>query len=267
MRRAFRNGPPNPLTKCAKRIVNRAPRLPLRPLLCLMRGASLPVSLFLAGAAAAEISTAQFTDPTTRYQHGVLGDAVEWGALHLETAADNRKKLTFTLPQSLVFEDIAPRLIDVDGAAGPEIVVVESHRDKGARLAVWNETGRIASTPFIGRRNRWLAPIGAADLDGDGTVEIAYVDRPHLAKVLRVWRFDDGQLNEIAAASGFSNHQIGWDYIQGGIRDCGQGPEMIVASGDWQNVLAVSYMAGNLRSKRLAPYSPGAMTQAMNCRQ
>ena len=37
-----------------------------------------------------------------------------------------------------------------------------------------------------------LAPLGAADLDGDGKIELAYIDRPHLAKILRIWRFDDG---------------------------------------------------------------------------
>ncbi|PYG27776.1 FG-GAP repeat domain-containing protein [Pelagimonas varians] len=259
---AFRIWAAMPLARRAKRVLKRAPRLPLRPLVGLTGGASLVVSLCLAGAVAAEISTARFADPTTRYQHGVLGDAVEWGALKVGVKG---KTITFTLPQSLVFEDIAPRLVDVDGASGPEIVVVESHQDKGARLAVWNEGGRVASTPFIGRRNRWLAPIGAADLDGDGHVEIAYVDRPHLAKTLRVWRFKDGNLSEVASEPGFSNHQIGWDYIQGGIRDCGLGHEMIVASGDWQNVMAVRFEAGQLQSKTLSRYSPKAITQAMSC--
>jgi hypothetical protein len=46
----------------------------------------------------------------------------------------------------------------------------------------------LASTPWIGQRFRWLAPVAAADLDGDGAMELAYVDRPHLARTLRVWR-------------------------------------------------------------------------------
>lgn len=244
-----------------------APRLPLPPLLCVIRGAALALGLCHAGAATAEISSARFTDPTTRYPHGVLGDAVEWGALEIKTTEGQGRTLTYTLPQNLVFEDLAPRLVDVDGTAGAELVVVESHQDKGARLAVWNETGRIAATPFIGRSNRWLAPIGAADLDGDGFVEIAYIDRPHLAKVLRVWRFKDGGVTQIAAASKFSNHQIGWDYILGGIRDCGTGPEMIVATGDWQTLMAVQLKKGALHSKALTPFSANAMSRAMECGQ
>jgi hypothetical protein len=55
-------------------------------------------------------------------------------------------------------------------------------------LTPWPDVRLLAATPHIGSANRWLAPIGAADLDGDGRVEIAYVDRPHLARTLRIWR-------------------------------------------------------------------------------
>ena len=34
-------------------------------------------------ASAQGIARASFGDPTTRYDHGVLGDAVEWGSLTL----------------------------------------------------------------------------------------------------------------------------------------------------------------------------------------
>ena len=58
------------------------------------------------------------------------------------------------------------------------MIVVESHAAR-ARLAVWGAGGRLAAIPFIGTRFRWLAPLGAADLDGDGRVEIAYAETPH----------------------------------------------------------------------------------------
>ncbi len=256
-------------------MLRRAPRHLLRPLRRLMRGGTLVSCLWMAGAAAAETSTAaQFVEPTTRYQHGVLGDAIEWGGLEVSSG----KK--FRLPEALVFEDLAPRVVEIDGVTARdkdgnpsdngqpdfEFMVVESHQSKGARLALWDDTGRIAATPFIGQRNRWLAPIGAGDLDGDGTIEVAYIDRPHLAKTLRVWRYEDGHLNEVAAASGFSNHQIGWDYIEGGLRDCGNGPEMIVASGNWREVRAVQFDGSKLSSRRLGAYSAAAIKRAMACR-
>ena len=112
--------------------------------------------------------------------------------------------------------------------------------------------GRITATPAIGQAFRWLAPLGAADLDGDGRVEIAYVDRPHLAKTLRIWRYDPTArtLNEVAQAPGVSNHRIGWAHIPGGLRNCGTGPEMILADADWQSILALRLTKGGQITRR-----------------
>lgn len=238
-----------------------APRHRFRFTQAFVRGAGLAVGLWAAGAAAAQDWSARFADPTTRYAHGVLGDDEEWGTLVLSGS----REIRFTLPRELVFEDLSPRRIELDGDPAPEWMVVESHQDKGARLALWDENGRITATPFIGTRNRWLAPVGVADLDGDGRVELAYIDRPHLAKTLRVWRYDGGALREVASAKGFSNHRIGWDYIIGGIRRCaGSPPEMIVARGDWSGLVAVRF-DGQLSQRDLGRYDAQAAEQALSC--
>jgi hypothetical protein len=52
-------------------------------------------------------------------------------------------------------------------------------------------------------------------LNGDGIIEIAYIDRPHLAKELRVWSFVNGDLRPLPRASGLTNHRIGEDFISG----------------------------------------------------
>lgn len=231
------------------------------------RGAFL-ASLFLPllhGPLLAEtITAARFADPTTRYTHGVLGDAVEWGTLEIELQESGWQRAV--LPQRLVFEDIAPRLWDLDADGAPEVIVIESDRDLGARLAIWGAEGRIAATPHIGQRNRWLAPVGAADLDGDGVTEIAFVDRPHLARVLRVWRYNKGRLTEVASLEGFSNHRIGWDYIEGGVRDCGEGPELVLASGDWRSVMAVRLDDKGMNARSLGDYSAASLEAAIECR-
>lgn len=226
--------------------------------------AALAVALGLAGAAEAQVVAAEFAAPTDRYAHGVLGDALEWGELHL-TVADGRT-VRIVLPETAVFEDTAPRLADIDGDGADEAVVVEASLTQGARLAVYGPAGRIAATPYIGRPYRWLAPVGAADLDGDGRVEIAYVDRPHLARILRVWRHDGRDLRQIASAPGFSNHRIGERDIAGGIRDCGEGPEMIVADAAWQRVMAVRF-DGTLAARAIGPHRDRAsFAAAMACR-
>ncbi len=204
-----------------------------------MRALALALAVLWAAATqAGEIAAARFDEPTGRYDHAVLGDDLEWGALVLTLAGGREVRLT--LPETRVFEDIAPRLIT--GNDGRTLVMaVETDLERGARLALYDAGGVVAATPFIGRTQRWLAPVGAADLDGDGRVEIAYIDRPHLARILRIWRLTPEGLVEVASQAGLTNHRIGWDFIPGGIRDCGAGPELVVASGDWRQVVALRY--------------------------
>lgn len=218
-------------------------------------------------------SLAWYDGPTTRYGHGVLGDTIEGTRLHAysEAAISPCGDHAVTLPDELVFEDTAPRLVDLDGNGLPEIIVVQSHQRLGAQLAIYRiaegEPGidLVTATPFIGRRNRWLAPIGAADLDGDGLIEIAYIDRPHLARSLRVWRFADDTLTEVATLEGLSNHRIGEDFITGGLRDCGDGLQMITANADWTRVMATQLTDGVLQTRALGPFSAEAVSRAMTC--
>ena len=217
-----------------------------------------------APAEADTITAARYADPTTRYAHGVLGDAIEYGALELDTGSG--RTIRIELPEIRVFEDTEPRLADLDGDGAPEVIVAESDAAKGARLAVYGTEGLIAAAPFIGTPYRWLAIAGAADLDGDGNIEIAYVDRPHLAKTLRVFRFDAGALTEIAQVPGVTNHRIGERDIAGGIRDCGQGPELIVADRRWQTVLAVRHADGRFAAHPLLPHNGReSFARAMAC--
>jgi hypothetical protein len=220
-----------------------------------MRLAAAAFPLLLAFAAqvqAEEIVGAAYSEPTTRYNHGVLGDAEEWGALRL-TLSDGQERL-FRLPPERVFEDTAPRLADLDGDGSPEVIVVETHVDRGAQLAIYDAAGKRAATPHIGQSHRWLAPVGAADLDGDGYVEIAYVDRPHLLKTLKVLRYKNGELVPLTEARGLTNHRIGDSAIHGGIRNCGgAGPEIVLASGDIRRIIALRLQGGTLRPRDLGP--------------
>lgn len=251
----------------------RAPRLPWCPWPRFARGGLLPVAAVAMGAAcmavaqipgsAPQILSARYDEPTTRYPHGALGDDVEWGALVLSVdtcppcAGLTVEDVVLRLPERRVFEDTEPRLFDLDGDGSHEVVVVESDAQFGARLAVYNQDGLVAATEFIGRRNRWLAPLGAWDLDGDGRVEIAFVDRPHLARVLRVFAFGPEGLTEVARAEGHTNHRFGDPEIEGGIADCGLGPEMLTADPGWTRVQGTRLVAGDLVTRDLGPYGEG----------
>jgi hypothetical protein len=169
-----------------------------------------------------------------------------------------------------VFEDVAPRLADIDGDGAPEIVAVRASFAQGAQLVVYAaRDGRLtllAATPYVGQANRWLAPAAIGDLDGDGAVEIAYVDRPHLARTLRVLRWDGAGLSEVAAVSGVTNHRIGEPFISGGPRDCGAGPEIVLASADWTRMLAVRFDGRSLRARDIGPWSRAGAEAALRCR-
>lgn len=226
-------------------------------------------------------SLAWYDGPTTRYAHGVLGDTIEATRLHAyaTTAQTPCGDQSITLPPDLVFEDTTPRLADVNGDGTPEIIVVQSHQRLGAQLAIYRYSDDgvglelLASTPFIGRSNRWLSPVGIADLDGDGTVELAYIDRPHLARTLRVWRFtpaptaDPAQFQELTSAPGLTNHRIGESFITGGIRRCHDTPEMITANADWTLLIATRLSSDTLTSRAIGPFSPSAVTAALSCSQ
>ena len=220
-------------------------------------------------------TAAWYEAPTDRYAHGVLGDAIEGGTLRVyssDAAANSCGTKSAGLNTAHVFEDTAPRLSDLDGDGQAEIIVVRSHRTKGAQLAVYTDVPGhpdlrlTAQTPYIGRANRWLAPIGAADLDGDGHMEIAYIDRPHLAKTLRIWRYKNGQLREVATQPGLTNHKIGWDVIAGGLRHCDGSPELITANATWTRIIATTFDGRSTTSREIADYTgPDSLTSAMTC--
>tara|TARA_R110001583_G_scaffold25250_4_gene91549 strand:- start:6501 stop:7445 length:945 start_codon:yes stop_codon:yes gene_type:complete len=157
------------------------------------------------------IIRAWFANPTNRYAHNVLGDSLEASKLIVETFKGNR--LTVNLPENRVFEDLEPRIIDVNGDGSDEIIVIESDIALGASLAVYSiidsHLVKIASTSFIGTPYRWLNPVGVGDFDGDGHTDIAAVITPHIGGLLRLYHLTGNHLSQFAEYSGVSTHGIG----------------------------------------------------------
>ena len=214
------------------------------------------------------VQSAWYDDATDRYAHGVLGDSIEPSTLVVTDEHGCGRSVV--LDKNHVFEDLAPRLADIDGTPGHEVFTVRSHRNYGAQLAIYklatDSINLLATTPYIGTSNRWLAPVGIADFNNDGDIDIAYVDRPHLAKTLRVWSYRDGKLEQIANKAGYSNHRIGEDFISGGIKTCDGVISMITADAHWRRILETTLQNNQLVSNNVGPFSgTESIDQAMLC--
>lgn len=160
---------------------------------------------------AEQLLGARYAEPVARYGHYALGKPHEYARVVATT--DAGRDVGYDLPQDAVFEDLAPRLVRLTPNQPPALLVIVSTREAGAGLALLGLTGGrldvLARSAPISTPNRWLNPVGAADLDGDGEQEIAAVTTPHIGGVLRVYRRRGRQLVEVDALAGFSNHVYG----------------------------------------------------------
>ena len=213
---------------------------------------------------------ATYGAPTDRYDHNIMGRIRGWGRLEVALAPCSTCSATVVgidQPQSRVFEDFAPRLWDITGDGRPEIVTVESDLTKGARLAVWEvkegHLRRLATTAYLGTRHRWLAPIGVADFDRDGALDIAYVEKPHLTRILRLVRLEGDRLIEVASLAGVTNHAIGQEQVESLVRRCGGLPEIIALSGDGQQVLAITWDGRRLTARPIGRASQSRLPPAL----
>lgn len=202
------------------------------------------------------IARTWFGGATDRYQHAVLGDTIEAQTLYAQLANTTDCAIEITLNADSVFEDITPRLADVTGDGKDNIIAIESHRNKGASLAIYGvvdgQLKKVASTPHIGTRYRWLAPIGTADFNADDVLDVAYVETPHLAGVIKVWSFRNNKAQLIASKAGYSNHRIGQNYITGGIRNCANSAQMVLPDLHWQQTVVATVSDNSIISKVVA---------------
>lgn len=158
-----------------------------------------------------DIRQAWFARPTRRYAHGVLGDAIEAGSLVVVTASGSR--LEAILPDNQVFEDITPRIADLDGDGSNEVITIRSSTGGGAAVAIFGlaDTGLtlLGASSENGRANRWLNIAGLVPRP-DGGLTLYGVRTPHIGGRLFSLNFRNGTVSESNdIASDVSNHIIG----------------------------------------------------------
>jgi hypothetical protein len=211
-----------------------------------------------------DIARAWLAEPVARYDHGILGDKIEAGSLVIETR--DGKRQTVRLRDDAVFEDLEPRLADLNSDGHDEVAVVKSYLKRGSALAVIGlRKGKyevLAETPPLGAPHRRLDPAGIADFTGDGKIGIALVREPHAVGELELWGWRDGDLRKIATLSDTTNHIAGTraiDMAAVADFDGDKIPDIAIPSFDRSRLRIVSF-APDARGIASVPLPAGAVT-------
>lgn len=151
------------------------------------------------------------TNPTIRYDHGVLGDAVEASGITLiDTRPEPRISLKIDIPPPAVIEGIAPIWTDITGDGQREIIVTLSSQMDGAQIVIFNEDGeRLASGPPIGQGYRWRNQLAVATTGPNGELELVDVLTPHIGGVVEFYHLSGNELIVLAQFPGYTSHVIG----------------------------------------------------------
>ncbi|MFM7330106.1 MAG: FG-GAP repeat domain-containing protein [Brachymonas sp.] len=218
----------------------------------------------VAAAGSRDIAWAWLASPTVRYPHASMGSATHAGSLH----AISRSGIaySFELPLSRVWEDLQPRLVDLDGDGRDEIVVIEADVARGAALVAYGlpksgeKLEERARSAWLGLPFRWLNPVGFADFDADGKLDIASVTTPHIGGVLTLYRYTPPRIEAFAKVPDVSNHQMGDPNLQmhAIVSLPGQRPTVIVPDMSRRALHALRWevMNGKAQWKELADVKP-----------
>jgi hypothetical protein len=175
-----------------------------------------------------DIAWAWLGTPTMRYPHKALGSATHAATLHVLVASPQGlpQELVYRLPFNRVFEDLTVRLADLDGDGRDEMLVIESDALRGSSIVVLGLRAQplvktatkskntltiteIARSAPTGGTFYWLNPIGVADFDGDGRLDIASVTTPHVGGTLSLYHYRPPLLEPFAKVMDVSNHRMG----------------------------------------------------------
>lgn len=190
---------------------------------------------------------ALYTEPSTVYGHGVLGDAIEPRQVSVISVNSGEVLATLVANESdpgVVFEGIAPIWADLDGDGERDMITTVSDAQSGARIVV-----KAVSGPAIGRGFRWRHQIAVAPFGPQGELELADVLTPHIGGVVEFFQFDGESVTTVGSLNGFTSHSIGsrnLDMAAAGDFDGDGRVELLVPSLDMSELSAIRRVAGDV---------------------
>jgi hypothetical protein len=151
------------------------------------------------------------SEPTTRYDHGIMGDRLEAAAItRIDSNPSPEVAQTISVPENHVIEGIAPLWVDMTGDGRREIIVTQSGFAEGAQIVVYDESGdQLASGPAIGLGYRWRHQIAFAPFGPKGELELVDVLTPHIGGVVEFFQLEGDELRIVAQVPGYTSHIIG----------------------------------------------------------
>ena len=149
-----------------------------------------------------------YTDPTSRYPHGALGDIFEPGGIAVFSIDDGLSMLSeFEFSAPWVGEGLAPLWFDWDGDRRREIFTTLSGESNGSKVAVYSEDGKlIAESEVTGSAFRWRHLLAFGPFSPTGSNELVCVRTPHTNGVVEFYERIEDKLVRVAEISGYTSH-------------------------------------------------------------
>jgi hypothetical protein len=151
-------------------------------------------------------AVALLTDPTTEFEHYVLGDEYEASSM---TVFGDGRTATIRPESGGVFEAIAPIWFR-PSPDGPELLAVtESVADAGTRISVYDpDGGLVAAGPYVGEPQKWRHLMAAAPFGPNGEIELVATRTPHLDATTELYRLQGDELRVVEESPGYPTHTI-----------------------------------------------------------
>ncbi|CAB9506000.1 Integrins alpha chain [Seminavis robusta] len=172
---------------------------------------------------------AVYTASTDRYNHAVVGDALEahaltvlqWNAETESVEIHAQVTLQDEEEEDTVFEGLGVIWADVNGDGQEDLVTTISNRAVGARLRVYTlttasadanerqELTLLAQAPAIGVGGRWLHQLAVGNLGPQGETEVVEIRTPHIGGIVRYYQWDGSdELQLVASSQRYTSHDI-----------------------------------------------------------